>query len=172
MTLFEEWEQWAVNKGRSYAIRSGLLGSNKLSLEEVDQAALLGLLDSTRLFDPSRGNKFPTLAYKRVIGSVKDAFRSSGFWGSRRCKLQQPVEVRVDLHPTELSSDMGMVDNREESEHLINYVKSRLNRTVMRLRFLNNYTLIEIANLLGLSESRVCQIVKSATEEIKQHAFN
>lgn len=76
--------------------------------EEFESAALLGLVEAARSFDPSRGLKFITYATHRIVGAIKDAGREELPKGFRRSGGEGvPGVVSISLA---IESDQGTVE--------------------------------------------------------------
>lgn len=60
-----------------------------------------------------------------------------------------------------------MIDLRDDVEQLLSILPARDARA-MRLRFLENFSLAEVGEALGISESRACQIIREATTVLRE----
>src|SRR5262245_17980251 len=75
-----------IEKHRSYAHALAARTARSLprivDVADLRGAAELGLVDAARGFEPSRNVRFTTFAYYRILGSIYDHLRISG-WFSR-----------------------------------------------------------------------------------------
>jgi RNA polymerase sigma-B factor len=65
--------------------------SSSVAPEDLDQAALLGLVKAVRRFDPARGCAFSTFAVPTILGEVRRQCRDS-IWPAH---VPRPVQERV-----------------------------------------------------------------------------
>lgn len=133
--------------------------------DEIESAAMYGLLKAARSFDPGAGVEFCRLAGKTIRGQIKDCRRE---WQPKGFKNQ----TDHDLLPKVLSFDeltdgaIDMpVDPDETFEHMIRMLPEKL-KFVLRRYYLDGKTLSEIAVESGVSTSCVCQRHKSAIGRI------
>ena len=76
------------------------------SIEDLNQVAMIGLLNAIDRFDPSRGVKFSTYAAATIVGELKRHFRDKG-WALRVPRRLQELAVRVNGILPELSQQLG-----------------------------------------------------------------
>lgn len=160
-------------RSQSYAVQ--LLGE----VEEIAQIGAVGVLDAAGRFDRSRGVKFATFCGPRIRGAILDAAREIGFIKTPRLAQQRgeapkPVnsleQIRA-FHQNESGNYSGWEPSVEprrdgEAEYLVErflQTLSRKERSIVRLYFGFGsglpLTMKEIAELHGLSESRVSQMM-------------
>jgi RNA polymerase sigma factor for flagellar operon FliA len=98
--------------------------------EEYVAAGRLGLVEAAHRFDPDRGVKFTTFAYRRIRGAILDERR-------RDCFLPYAVRSQLRRYHAQresLASELGHLPSDEQ-------VAERMDRSCRKLRgFLNAYS--------------------------------
>jgi RNA polymerase sigma factor FliA len=183
--------------------------------DDVQSAALLGLVEAARRFHPGRGDSFPAFAAKRVRGAILDELRRGDMLPRRARQAARRVReaVRALEHTLgrvprdeEIAAHLGVdVDHYRDklaglgSVEMVSLdrvvggssepggdpeqnairaaVMEKLGRARERLdareaRILTMYyeeqmTLAEIGRLLGVTESRVCQLHTRALRRLR-----
>jgi len=147
-----------------------------LDREDCEQAGVIGLIQAFRNWDPARQLRFSTYASARVRGAVLDALRNALPVGAKRKasrRMVPTVQLSIlnsddnQLDPADEYGSAGpeFVDLRDEVEQLAaraDYPQ------VIRLRFIHGWTLSRIGRSLGVSESRVSQIVRRELSHMKK----
>ena len=132
--------------------------------DELVGAGMLALVMSANRFDPARGYTFLTYATPRIRGEMLDEIRRTNgrrfhpkFIGLTFIN-EDGVECETNLpnHIEDVSFEV-----RDQASFLLNKLSKR-KRKVMKLRFQNDLTLVEIARIMNLTESRISQIVKES----------
>ncbi len=184
--------------------------------DDVQSAALLGLVEAARRFHPGRGDSFPAFAAKRVRGAILDELRRGDMLPRRARQAARRVREAVRA----LEQSLGRVPRDEEiAQHLgvdVEHYRDKLaglgsvemvsldrvvggsqepgadpEQSAMRAavmeklvrareqldpreaRILAMYydeqmTLAEIGRLLGVTESRVCQLHTRALRRLRE----
>jgi RNA polymerase sigma-B factor len=92
--------------------------SRGASLEDLVQAANLGLVKAVNGFDPERGNEFMAYAVPTIAGEVKRYFRDQG-WDIRPPRRVQELRPEVERASAELTQTLGRSPRVSEiAEHL------------------------------------------------------
>jgi RNA polymerase sigma-B factor len=92
--------------------------SRGASLEDLVQAANLGLVKAVNGFDPERGNEFMAYAVPTIAGEVKRYFRDQG-WDIRPPRRVQELRPEVERASAELTQALGRSPRVGEiAEHL------------------------------------------------------
>lgn len=100
--------------------------------DDLIGAGLLGLLDATDKYDPSRGVQFKTYAELRVRGAILDSLRGLD-WASRSAR-QRAREVETAY--SQLEQKHGRPAKEEEVAELMGISLSELHATLSDLRWL------------------------------------
>lgn len=165
-----------------------------VSLEDRTQDAVLGLVDAARSFDPARGVKFETHAYARVIGEILDAERSAGTGPavkiSRRARENGYAEIKVtSVEACNMANNLGggrdaiasdflfvddappiadAVDRRDAIDRALTSLSVK-EREAVRLYWLEGRTMKQAAAAIGVSESRVSQVMSDVLPRLAKH---
>jgi RNA polymerase sigma factor FliA len=142
-----------------------------VELDDLISTGTLGLVNAIDLFDPDRGVKFSTYAPLRIRGAMIDDLRKMD-WVPRSVRKnasEVPVEVRslilsdayedefcMDV-PTATVSPTARLDAIDFQRALLKGLSKR-DTLVALMYYFSDLTLLQAANSLGLSESRVSQI--------------
>lgn len=138
-----------------------------IDVEELKSAAYLGLVEAASRFNPEFGTAFSTFAYPRIFGAIQDYLRSLG-WGRRdgssHCvSLDAPNADGHDLN------DM-LEAKTEENDEFLEVVSVDLNdqaRQILRLYFVESYSMKEIGERFDVTESRISQLIKQYRQHIR-----
>src|SRR6266496_140476 len=153
--------------------------------DDLESAAMLGLAQAARSFDPDRGIAFERHASNRIRGALLDELRGAD-WASRSVRskarrMQRTAdELAVELghEPTrvQLAAQLGVdtqaLERLEENVHRAYLVDAVLAlperlRQVVRGYFFEERPMHEIADELGVTESRVSQLRTEALALIR-----
>lgn len=158
-----------------------------VQLGDLLSAAYTGLLDAASRFDLSKSHKlskspFKTYARRRISGEINDYLRSCS-WGTRNNpQYMQSIDSyygrgdsdRVDSSGGDFvsvanfipSKNTSVVDDLNRREVFNKLIRSlpRREKEVFKLRYLEDLTMKEVADRVGVSESRVSQIISQSTE--------
>ncbi len=170
------------------------LARSIVNTDDAESDGMLALVKAVDSFDPERGVKFATYLSLRIRGEVIDGLRTRGHVSRNdRRKIQegrveptaawqQPVSLEA-LYPEDHAPydhpDPGydvekiLIERAiaKRVEALWRYVEMTATdaRTlqIMRWRFVDHETLLEIGDRLGMTESRVSQIIKRELARIR-----
>lgn len=151
----------------------------RASRAELEQDALIGLHQAAAAFDPARRVKFETFATRRIRGAVIDGLRD-------RDVLTRGQRARGALEPRSLDGrgraaegrDAGIVDAGAEEpgramaeasvlERVAGLLPDPVMASVVRLRFGEGLRMWEIGRRVGLSGSRVSQLLSCALRALR-----
>ena len=184
--LIERYAPLATGLARRMRVPTGAL----LGRDDVESAALIGLIDAVDRYDPARGVPFEGYAGLRIRGAVLDELRrvDDRSRGERR-------RARVDVADTEpeigaygltLSLDLLLESgdrdwaaddestDRYENQDLRMRVESALKclpprqREVLARYYGDSLTLRESAQKMGISEARACQLHGRAIHNLRR----
>ena len=169
-TLFTKHLAWAQGIGTRLAMAKK---QGSFATEEIISAATEGLFEASKTFDPNHKThaKFPfkRFAYYRVVGTIRDYLR----WRSSFKKKRKfnPIIIQLSHEHKKLADDRSDVEklDQEAVEFIWSMVEKhvwgepqRVLKMVMR-----GLTQAEIGKVMGVSESRVSQLIKIARERLK-----
>ena len=147
-----------------------------LPIEDLNQEALLGLLDAYKRFDPSRGVKFSTYAVhwikKRVLSALsKEKKHSMDAIELDEAGLADQEEPSSRPDPGQILADMQNpppLMPRSKSETLfLPDTMPLLEKHILILSYQEKHTIKEIATELGLSNEKVKQLRLKALRRLK-----
>lgn len=138
--------------------------------EDLIGYGYIGLVDAGIKFDKKRGYRFNTYANRRVEGAIIDGMRKMDWMtqGLRRkkYKIEKPISIDEIIN-IDYDTGMGIEDKRENFDNKI-LVQQFLFRMLMHLewkrycslymRFIEGYKEKEIAEMLGVTPSRISQV--------------
>jgi RNA polymerase sigma factor (sigma-70 family) len=138
---------------------------NFIDIEELKSAAYLGLVEAASRYNPDFGVAFSTFAYPRVFGAIYDYLRDLGH--SVRC-------VSLDVPSTEdeacdLKDTIASPVERNNSEFLevVGVDLDGQAEQILRLYFIEEYSMKEVGLRLGVTESRISQLIKRYKQHIR-----
>lgn len=167
---------WIVKSSAAY-YRSR---SKALPYDLLYQEGCVGLLEAAKRFNIEFDNSFSTFARYRINGAIRDAYRKEmqgGFLGIskdiRNKDFSLPIPKCLNeprfglgfstpiLWEETLGSD-GMLDRlcaKDFVGRMLSFLTPR-QREIMELYHYEGHTMREIGELLGVTESRISQLVK------------
>lgn len=183
--LIERYVPLATSVARRMRVPTGAL----MGRDDVESAALIGLIDAVDRYDPERGVPFEGYAGLRIRGAVLDELRRlddrSRGERQRARTVVQDTEPAVGAYGATLSLDMLLetgdrdwaaedeTTDRYESQDLRTRVESALEclpprqREVLARYYGDSLTLRESAVKMGISEARACQLHGRAIQNLR-----
>ena len=153
------------------------------NIEQADLVSygIFGLIDAIEKFDPERGIKFETYAISRIKGAIIDElhhiFNQISFVSV--VALDELLTVGSErgdrLSLVDTLEDKGAEDpvaafETEEMKSILTGAINRLaerEKIVITLYYYEGLTLAEIGQVLGVTESRVCQMHTKAVLQLR-----
>ncbi len=137
----------------------------QVDLDDLIGAGILGLLDAASTNDPREKAIFHTYARHRIKVAILDRLRQAD-WVSRRGTERGSVAAREFPTLQEFQPDrMSAGELHEMLMRSIETLPKRYQKVVI-LYYTNDMTMKKIGGLLGINESRVSQIHKTALEKM------
>lgn len=125
----------------------------KVSLDDLKSAAYFGLLDAATKFNEKKSCSFATYARFRIVGEIKDFVRESyNHYARFGISLDEPDENGDTL-------EIPVFDKPEFFEEIICKLND-LDKNIFTKYYTESRSLKEIGTEVGLSESRISQILK------------
>lgn len=177
--LFDGHRDLAERVARSVANRHGFL--NGLDLADYLQVATVGLWDAVLAYRPELG-RFTSYAWRRMHGRVLDEIRDADEVGrSRRARGVRGPTVSLD-HPLfgsdgdrmlavrDLVASSVLSQRREglEAMDLMLRGLDQVARVVVYLTQVLGLEQVEVAHVVGLTESRVSQILSASMHWLRE----
>ncbi len=136
----------------------------KVDIDELKSAAYFGLIDAAQKFNPAKSS-FGTYARWRIVGEIMDFIRESCRDYSRcGISLDQPDEngnCMAESIPQKLNNNLN--EFLEEATKKLN----DLDKNILTMYYIQDMTMKEIGCQIGVSESRVSQVLKQTRDTIK-----
>ena len=133
----------------------------RITIEELQSAAYLGLVESACRFDSSKGIPFTTFAYPRIFGAIIDYLRELGVsmvsldssQDDEEQTLAETIAAPKESAVGELFDEMttGMDEKA---------------KTMLRCYYLEDVPMKDVGRQFGVTESRVSQLLSGYREEI------
>jgi RNA polymerase sigma-B factor len=101
----ERYRPLALSLARRYAS-----GAER---DDLEQVAMIGLINSIERFDPARGLAFSSFATPTILGELRRYFRDLG-WMVRVPRDLQELSVRVDRVAEDLTGELGRLPTPAE----------------------------------------------------------
>ncbi|MFK7765627.1 MAG: sigma-70 family RNA polymerase sigma factor [Mariniblastus sp.] len=184
--------------------------------ENLEQAGIVGLVETARSFDPNRGIAFRTYCYPRIRGAIVDEMRKNSPVPQQmlaRIKEVKAAYERLEspVTPEQLANETGMpvetivqvleamrfskpqnwndlffylhsgwrsgesspgheIETRELKQVLADCIERlpERERLVLTLYFIEDLTLSEIGEVIGISESRASRNLAAAKFRLKE----
>jgi RNA polymerase sigma factor for flagellar operon FliA len=155
-----------------------------VDLGDLVQWGWFGLNDAEKSFDPSRGVKFETFATFRIRGAILDGIRSID-WVPRRVRGRGEEAKSIVSMDRPIDPDVGgesfaanladpspgpdaAIGETENFEQMIRCLPGEWRR-IMRLYYVEQKTMKEVAREFGISKSRISQLHSQALKIIKSN---
>lgn len=137
-----------------------------VDVEDLKSAAYLGLSEAASRFDPDYGVVFSTFAYPRIFGAIHDHLRKEG-WGKRG-----ESKMALSLDGEDESGWGALLKSKTErnDEEFLEVVSKDLGeqaKEVLKNYFINKYSMREVGDRFGVSESRISQLIKQYKTSIR-----
>jgi RNA polymerase sigma factor (sigma-70 family) len=141
--------------------------------EELQSAAYMGLVEAATKYqkDFETGASFETYAYQRIDGAVKDYLRERRWGGRTHHREVASLDARspdggllADTVADHRTGHGGEGDVFERAAAPLGGTA----RDAMKLYYVGGLTMKEVGNRLGVTESRVSQIVARGRAELRE----
>lgn len=128
-----------------------------IDIEELKSAAYLGLVEAANRFKPEVGVKFSTFAYVRIFGAMCDYLREN-------YKINKDFFVFASSETNDIAFENFVESKKDvkyyESLELFSLGLDSQTKKIIQYYFIYDYSMKEVGKKLGLSESRICQLIK------------
>lgn len=145
--------------------------------EDLVSIAKIGMIKAYNTFDHTKNYKFTTYAYRCMINEINIYMRTKCKW-DRQDYLEEPLAVDKDGNSI-TKMDIMVAEDTDILEHIIedeelevlHKALSKLKSTykqVLELKYKNNMTQMEIAKIVGVSQSQISRIEKKALKQLRK----
>jgi RNA polymerase sigma factor (sigma-70 family) len=121
-----------------------------VSFDELQSAAYMGLVLAAKKFNPSRNIPFIHFASFRINGEIKDYLRGQ----------------KDRLEPKVLCEEVSVNESDDFFDDLI-FCLNPLGKKIITSYYKDGLSMKAIGTLVGVTEGRVSQLIKSYLEQIK-----
>lgn len=162
---------------RSIVSRFNVPERSPLTKDDLTQVAIIELMFCLGRFDPAKGVKFQTFAYRRIMGAVQDELRNAD-WVSRSDRRRER-ESAGEFVPSKIEALAGCVETiTDENSPLADLICSEVRlailelpyrlRMIIKLKYEDGVTFKEMGKQFGVSESRAFQLHDMALKMIRK----
>ena len=128
--------------------------------EDLVGWGMLGLVKASERWTPARDCTFATYATYRIRGQMMDAIEKE----LRMTRRRGSMPNMEHLPDKRAASDAVLA--RDEVASLLAYLSPR-NASIMAMIYIDGLTLRETAEIVGLTESRICQIRQASIAKLR-----
>lgn len=131
----------------------------KIFFEEIKSFAYLGLTDAANKYDPQKGS-FSNYAKIRISGSIKDNLKEL-------IKIDRIENSEQDVFEEKISFTKFNIEVFDFFDLICQKINNDIDKSIIKMYFIENKTMKEIGIVNEISESRVSQILKKSLKQIK-----
>jgi RNA polymerase sigma factor (sigma-70 family) len=148
-----------------------------LDQEDLVQELMLEMARARKRYDPGRGLKWRSYAFRRAQGAVLDVLRNQDWvprlerYRAKRDGRAVPALLSSDRERIKILAqgyDRHVLDLGHEREDFWEGVRAITGSDLLRRYFEGDRTMLEIAHEEGRSESRICQRVAHALRTLRR----
>jgi RNA polymerase sigma factor (sigma-70 family) len=132
-----------------------------VDVDELISAAYMGLIEAADRYDESFNVRFTTYAYPRIFGAIQDHLREQG-WIKRETSF--PTDEDGCTYEPAAPSEPNSVDEMME---VVTNALGEQSATILRPYFVEQCTMKEVGDKVGLTEGRISQIIKDYKSQIR-----
>ncbi|RDJ35235.1 MAG: sigma-70 family RNA polymerase sigma factor [Crenarchaeota archaeon] len=133
----------------------------RVDIEDLKSAAFFGLVDAANKYNEIVGS-FGAYAKRRILGEIQDFIRNS--YKKSMASIDQPDENGLMLSES-LIQKSYVAWNDEEYPELTD-----LDKNIIKMYYVDGFSMKEIGKIIGVSESRVSQLLKGTRNKLKKAA--
>ena len=143
--------------------------------EDLYQIACMGFIKAIKRFDKSYCVKFSTYAVPYILGEIKKFIRDDGIIKVSRSIKELGFKVFMesindDIYERKISSNLdeqSKIIDKIAVEELVENLNTR-DKEIIKLRFYNEKTQMQVAEILGISQVQVSRIEKRILSDFKE----
>ena len=138
--------------------------------DDIESAALFGLIQAALRFDPESGNKFSAFAWSTIRGVILTEIRRLTH-GGRALHIMTEIDADKSGSLADSSETAArleaQIDARRQTASLIARL-SRRSKLIIHMRFVEEKPIGEIANRFNICEGRVSRIISEALDTMRK----
>lgn len=162
------------NIGLIWSIVKKFIGKG-YETEDLYQIACMGFIKAIKRFDKSYCVKFSTYAVPYILGEIKKFIRDDGIIKVSRSIKELGFKVFMesindDIYERKISSNLdeqSKIIDKIAVEELVENLNTR-DKEIIKLRFYNEKTQMQVAEILGISQVQVSRIEKRILSDFKE----
>jgi RNA polymerase sigma factor (sigma-70 family) len=142
---------------------------NFVDIEELKSAAYMGLCEAASRFNEDYKVAFSTFAYPRIFGAIHDYLREQGWGKKTQPKNALSLDSRCDEDEEHSFKDMLEAKVERNDDEFLEVISQDLDdqaKDVLGYYFIDEYSMKEIGEKFGVSESRISQLIKRYKKQI------
>lgn len=153
-----EFDKMAIKIARKY--------SNYLEFDDLYQIGKISIIEAVRNYDASKGAKLSTHVYNTILFNIKKV----------NFKQKNSIDSDIDIYELEYvlcDSNDDFTKDVDLSE-IINKILLDLTdkqKKIIFMKYIEGYTINEIAKIHGCSHQNISSICKNAEKTINQNIF-
>mgnify|MGYP003299983419 CR=1 FL=1 len=162
------------NIGLIWSIVKRFIGKG-YETEDLYQIACIGFIKAIKRFDKSYCVKFSTYAVPYILGEIRKFIRDDGIIKVSRSIKELGFKVLMesindDIYERKISSNLdeqSKIIDKIAIEELVENLNTR-DKKIIKLRFYNEKTQMQVAEILGISQVQVSRIEKRILMDFKE----
>lgn len=162
MNTVQQLVEFHIPFANKIACRKKRTLPRRITLEELQSAAYMGLVEAANRFDDVKGVTFTTFAYPRVFGAIIDYLRECGIpitsldaaYEEEGCTLAEIVAAPRESHVEEVFEALTIgMDDRTQS--------------MLRCYYMDDMSMKDVGVRFGVTESRISQLLSDCRRDIQ-----
>ncbi len=154
----------------------GCLRNSTFNHDDMYSFGFFGLMQAIEKYDPKKDVKFPTFAFFRIHGAIRDAMRKWDplsrpqrqkdlikFLSIDDCKPEstsynKPFSFKDVLVDKKVADPHKVLANKDMWQKILNVLPGREQKIIVDLYYQKGFSMSQIGRVIGMTESRISQI--------------
>lgn len=125
-----------------------------IDIDDIKSAAYMGLVEAANRYNSNWNIAFTTFAYPRIFGAIIDYLR----------EMNKPA-LSLDKEPSFVNNLVSKTGDANDLLDLICYNLDERSCSIIKLYFVEEYSMKQTGKVFGISEGRISQLIK----RLKKH---